>query len=125
MRRRWPTRNASESSRVTARGYASVDVVALDKRKILLCIVGEVNSRSVAEHAIAFLLASAKRLIRAERAVREGPWGWRNTLEPGDISEKNLLIVGDGRSGRHLATQNVLDVFAGRLDPDLIVNKDF
>src|SRR5258705_12032781 len=49
------------------------------------------------------ILASAKRLIRADRSVRKGPWGWRNALEAGEISDKNLLIVGYGRSGRHLA----------------------
>jgi D-3-phosphoglycerate dehydrogenase len=84
-------------------GYDSVDIAALNARKIPLCIAGDVNSLSVAEHAFALILASAKRLIRADRSVREGPWNWRNALEAGEISGKNLLIIGYGRSGRHLA----------------------
>ncbi len=84
-------------------GYDSVDVAALNKRRIPLCVVGDVNSLSVAEHAIMLILASAKHLVRADRSVREGPWGWRNALEAGEISDKNLLIIGYGRSGRHLA----------------------
>jgi D-3-phosphoglycerate dehydrogenase len=84
-------------------GYDSVDVATLNKRRIPLCIAGDVNSLSVAEHAIMLILASAKRLIRADRSVREGPWGWRNALEAGEISDKNMLIIGYGRSGRHLA----------------------
>ena len=84
-------------------GYDAVDVAALNKRQIPLCVAGDVNSLSVAEHAIMLLLACAKRLIRADRSVREGSWGWRNALEAGEISDKNLLIVGYGRSGRHLA----------------------
>jgi D-3-phosphoglycerate dehydrogenase / 2-oxoglutarate reductase len=84
-------------------GYDSVDVATLNKRRIPLCIVGDVNSLSVAEHTIMLILASAKRLIRADRSVREGPWGWRNALEAGEISDKNLLVIGYGRSGRHLA----------------------
>jgi D-3-phosphoglycerate dehydrogenase len=84
-------------------GYDSVDVATLNKRRIPLCIVGDVNSLSVAEHAIMLILAGAKRLVRADRAVREGPWGWRDALEAGEISDKNLLIIGYGRSGRHLA----------------------
>ena len=84
-------------------GYDSVDVAALSKRRIPLCVVGDVNSLSVAEHAIMLILASAKHLVRADRSVREGPWGWRNALEAGEISDKNLLIIGYGRSGRHLA----------------------
>ena len=84
-------------------GYDAVDMVALNKRRIPLCVVGDVNSLSVAEHAMALILASAKRLLRADRSVRSGPWGWRNALEAGEISGKNLLIIGYGRSGRHLA----------------------
>jgi D-3-phosphoglycerate dehydrogenase len=84
-------------------GYDAVDVAALTARHIALCIVGDVNSVSVAEHAMMLILAAAKRLVRADRAVRQGPWGWRNRLEPGEISGKRLLIVGYGRIGRHLA----------------------
>ncbi len=84
-------------------GYDAVDLAALNKRRVPLCIVGDVNSLSVGEHAMALILASAKRLIQADRSVRAGPWGWRNALEAGEISGKNLLIIGYGRSGRHLA----------------------
>ena len=84
-------------------GYDSVDLTALNRRRVPLCVVGDVNSLSVAEHAMMLILASAKRVIRADRAVRAGPWGWRNRLEASEISGKRLLIIGFGRSGRHLA----------------------
>ena len=84
-------------------GYDAVDIAALNSRQITLCVTGDVNSQSVAEHAMMLILASAKRLVRADRSVREGRWGWRNALEAGEISGKNLLIIGFGRSGRHLA----------------------
>jgi D-3-phosphoglycerate dehydrogenase len=84
-------------------GYDSVDVAALNSRTIPLCIVGDVNSLSVAEHAMMLILACAKQMIRADRSVRVGRWGWRNRLEAGEISGKRLLIIGYGRSGRHLA----------------------
>lgn len=84
-------------------GYDAVDVASLNKRRIPLCIVDDVNSLSVAEHAMMLILASAKRLVRADRAVRAGPWGWRNALEAAEISNKNLLIIGYGRAGRQLA----------------------
>ena len=84
-------------------GYDSVDMTALNERRIPLCIVGDTNSLSVAEHAMMMILACAKQAIRADRAVRSGNWGWRNRLEAGEISGKRLLIVGFGRSGRHLA----------------------
>ena len=84
-------------------GYDSVDVAALNKRRIPLCVVGDVNSLSVAEHAMMLILACSKQAIRADRAARTGPWGWRNALEAGEISGKRLLIIGYGRSGRQLA----------------------
>lgn len=85
-------------------GYDSVDLAALNARGIALTIVGDVNSVSVAEHAMMQLLAGAKRALLADRAVREPEhWGWRNRLEQQEISGKNLLILGYGRIGRHLA----------------------
>ncbi|RCW78671.1 hydroxyacid dehydrogenase [Paracoccus lutimaris] len=85
-------------------GYDAVDLPALDARGIALTIVGDVNSVSVAEHAMMQLLAAAKRVLRADRAVRDpGQWGWRNRLEQQEISGKRLLILGYGRTGRNLA----------------------
>ncbi len=84
-------------------GYDAVDVAALNARRIPLCIVGDVNSVSVAEHAMMMILACAKQVIRSDRAVRLGPWGWRNKLEQGEVAGKTLLIIGYGRIGQHLA----------------------
>jgi D-3-phosphoglycerate dehydrogenase / 2-oxoglutarate reductase len=85
-------------------GYDSVDVEALDARGIALTILGDVNSVSVAEHAMMQLLAAAKRARKADAAVRaEGQWSWRNQLEQQEISGKRLLILGYGRSGQRLA----------------------
>ena len=84
-------------------GYDAVDLTALNARKIPLCIVGDVNSVSVAEHSMMMILACAKQVVRSDAAVRTGPWGWRNKLEQGEVSGKRLLIIGYGRIGRHLA----------------------
>lgn len=85
-------------------GYDAVDLGALNARGIGLTIVGDVNSVSVAEHAMMQLLAAAKRVLRADRSVRDpAQWGWRNRLEQREISGRRLLIIGYGRIGRHLA----------------------
>lgn len=85
-------------------GYDAVDLAALNARGIALTIVGDVNSVSVAEHAMMQLLAGAKRALIADRAAREPHlWDWRNRLQQQEISGKNLLILGYGRIGRHLA----------------------
>ncbi len=85
-------------------GYDAVDLPALNARDIALTIVGDVNSVSVAEHAMMQMLAAAKRVVRANGAVHDASkWGWRNTLEQQEISGKRLLILGYGRIGRNLA----------------------
>jgi D-3-phosphoglycerate dehydrogenase len=84
-------------------GYDAVDVAALTARGIPLCIAGDVNAVAVAEHAMMLVLACAKRLIRADRAVRGGDWLWRNGLQQSELAGKRLLIVGYGRIGRQVA----------------------
>ena len=99
-------------------GYDSVDVVALNRRLIPLCIVGDTNSLSVAEHAMMLILACAKRAIRADRAVRSGGWEWRNLFEATELSGKRLLIVGYGRAGRRLARMaEAFDMKVSAFDP--------
>ncbi len=84
-------------------GYDAVDVPALNVRAIPLCIVGDVNSSGVAEHAMMLILAATHRLIAADRATRGGDWGWRNGLRTHEVAGKRLLILGFGRIGQKLA----------------------
>jgi D-3-phosphoglycerate dehydrogenase / 2-oxoglutarate reductase len=84
-------------------GYDAVDVPALNARGIPLCIVGDVNSSGVAEHAMMLILAASHRLIAADRATRGGDWGWRNGLQTHEVAGKRLLILGFGRIGQKLA----------------------
>ena len=44
-------------------GYDNVDVQALNRRHIPLCVVGDANSASVAEHTLMLILSLAKRVI--------------------------------------------------------------
>jgi len=84
-------------------GYDSVDLAALNHRRIPLCIAGDTNSLSVAEHAMTLILACAKQVLSADRAVRGGDWKWRDRLEASEVSGRRLLIVGYGRAGARLA----------------------
>jgi D-3-phosphoglycerate dehydrogenase len=84
-------------------GYDAVHLPSLNQRGIALAVVGDVNSISVAEHTMMLLLTTVKKALRADRSVRAGDWGWRNLLEPQEVSGKCLLIIGYGRIGRNLA----------------------
>lgn len=85
-------------------GYDAVDVAALSQRGVALTVVGDVNTVAVAEHTLMMMLAATKRVLRADRAVRQaGQWGWRNLLQAGELGGKTLLVLGYGRIGRHVA----------------------
>jgi D-3-phosphoglycerate dehydrogenase / 2-oxoglutarate reductase len=84
-------------------GYDAVDVAALNARKIPLAIVGDVNSRAVAEHTLALMLAAARRVVAHDAASRNGNWNERNKFDAVELDGKVLLIMGYGRIGRRVA----------------------
>jgi D-3-phosphoglycerate dehydrogenase / 2-oxoglutarate reductase len=84
-------------------GYDAVDVAALTQRNIPLSIVGDVNSRAVAEHALMLMLGAARRIVAHDAAVRSGNWAERNAFNSIELDGKVLLIVGFGRIGRRVA----------------------
>lgn len=100
-------------------GYDAVDVDALNTRGIALSIVGDVNAQAVAEHAMMLLLATSRRLIAYDQAVRPGGnWNYRNELQAREVFEKTLLIVGLGRIGRRLAKMAAgFDIKVAAYDP--------
>lgn len=81
-------------------GYDAVDVPALNARGIILAIVGDVNSRAVAEHTMALMLGVAKRITAYDAATRDGEWACRNSFSATELWDKRLFLVGFGRIGR-------------------------
>ena len=84
-------------------GYDAVDVAALNARRIPLSVVGDVNSRAVAEHTLMLMLAVARKAAQHDAAVRRGDWNVRNRFETVELDGKTLLLVGFGRIGRRVA----------------------
>jgi D-3-phosphoglycerate dehydrogenase len=84
-------------------GFDAVDVAALNARRIPLTIVGDVNSRAVAEHTLMLMLAAARRSVAHDHAVRQGSWALRNQFETTELDGKTLLLIGFGRIGRRVA----------------------
>ena len=84
-------------------GYDAVDTEALAARGIALCIVGDVNSSSVAEHTMLLLLAAARRLREGLQNPEPPNWQWRNRFATSELEGKNLLVLGYGRIGRRVA----------------------
>lgn len=84
-------------------GFEAVDLQSLNNRKIPLTVVGDVNSRAVAEHAAMLMLAAARRTLLFDHKTRAGEWNYRNSLDCDELDGRVLLIVGFGRIGRRLA----------------------
>ena len=94
------------SCKVIARvgvGYDNVDMDALNAAGIPLAVTGDVNSRAVAEHAVAMMLAVAKQFVAYDGAARRGEWSIRESMGAIELDGKDVLVVGFGRIGRRTA----------------------
>ena len=85
-------------------GVDGYDLELLKSRGILLASAKGCNARTVAEHALALMLALAKRVMQMHLTVREGGWvPWSESTFLEDFAGKNVVIVGYGEIGRELA----------------------
>ncbi|MDA1216378.1 MAG: NAD(P)-dependent oxidoreductase [Chloroflexi bacterium] len=81
-------------------GMDSVDLAAAAANGVTVCNVPGKTSPVVAEHALALMLAAARRLPAYTAALRGGAWP---NVHGTYLAGKTLGIVGTGNSGAHLA----------------------
>ena len=86
-------------------GYNNLDVVAATKRGVMMTNTPGVVDDTTADLTWALILAAARGLTHADRAVRAGKWKrWRMMEFLGqDIYGKTIGIIGFGRIGRGVA----------------------
>ena len=86
-------------------GFNNIDVAAATRRGVAITNTPDVLTETTADFAWALLMATARRVVEADRYVREGRFTqWENMLlHGGDIHGKTLGIVGFGRIGRAVA----------------------
>ena len=86
-------------------GFDNIDVVAAQKRKIIVTNTPAVLTEAVAEHTIALMLATARRIVESDQFFRAGKYeGWRPELLLGtELQGKTLGVVGLGRIGERVA----------------------
>ncbi len=84
-------------------GTDPVDLAAAEARGILVCNTPEANVAAVAEHALALLLALAKRLPEADAATRAGDFGFKYARPTRELAGLRLGLLGFGRVARRLA----------------------
>ena len=86
-------------------GYNNFDVAAATRRGVMLTNTPGAMDDTTADFAWCLILATARRLIEADRLVRSGKWTrWRFMSNLGrDVYGKTLGICGFGRIGRGVA----------------------
>jgi D-3-phosphoglycerate dehydrogenase len=92
-----------ERCRVIARygtGVDNVDIEAATDHGIVVANVVDFGTHEVAEHAIALLLAAARRIVSHDRAVRAGAWDIGQADPIFRISGSTLGLVGFGAIAR-------------------------
>lgn len=86
-------------------GVDNVDLDAAARHGVVVTNTPDVLTGAVAEHALALMLAAAKRIVEGDRLIRAGAWvGWSaNPLQTLELGGRTLGIVGMGRTGTALA----------------------
>ncbi|WP_353616754.1 NAD(P)-dependent oxidoreductase [Desulfovibrio sp. Huiquan2017] len=114
-------------------GSDKVDWQYLTSRNIPLLMTTGSNSVAVAEHAVMLMMAMAKDLGAAQKAVTDD-WLWRDKHTALNLNGRTMLVIGFGNSGRLMAKLCVafgmrVIAFSRSLDkspiPGVELTKDF
>lgn len=84
-------------------GYDRVDVACAAELALPMVYTPYANVQSVAEQAIAQMLAISKRTREADRAVREDRFGYRYESAFHELAGRTLAVIGFGKIGRRVA----------------------
>lgn len=86
-------------------GFDNIDVAEATRRRLPVSNTPDVLTNATAELAWTLLLATARRVVEADRVMRSGTWpGWGPLQFIGaDVTGKTLGIVGAGRIGAAMA----------------------
>lgn len=85
-------------------GVDNIDVAAATKRGIIVANAPQSNIISVAEHAIALLLAQARMIPQATDSMRSGKWE-KSKFMGTELNDKVMGIIGLGRIGTLVASR--------------------
>ena len=86
-------------------GYDNIDVAACTRRKIVVTNTVGMLEETTADLAFGLLLATARRLVEADRFARAGRWKyWQyNLLYGANVYQKTLGLIGFGKIGQAMA----------------------
>jgi D-3-phosphoglycerate dehydrogenase len=86
-------------------GTDSIDLDAARRHGLWVARVADYGTEAVATHAVTMAMAAVRRLLEADRRVRQNEWGFA-PLRPLHVpSAMTVGLLGAGRIGRHAARQ--------------------
>lgn len=94
---------AAPDLRVVARvgvGTDSIDLAAATAAGVVVTVTPGANHETAADHAVALILASVRRLVEHDAAVRRGEWPRGGPLTPWDLFGATVGLVGYGAIGK-------------------------
>lgn len=111
-------------------GVDDVDVAAATELGIPVVIAPGANTRSVAEHAFAFMFAAAKDMVHSDSELRKGNFNIRSSYKAFEIYGKTLGLVGYGHIGSILAEMAAgvsmkIVVYDPFVKPEVITEKGY
>jgi D-3-phosphoglycerate dehydrogenase / 2-oxoglutarate reductase len=87
----------------TGVGVDNVDVSAATGKGIFVCNFPGMNNITVAEHALAMIMALSKQVVHMHSAVKSGNWNERFSERQMEVGGKKLGIIGMGQIGSMVA----------------------
>lgn len=86
-------------------GYDNIDLEAAKQKEVIICNTPDVLTDTTADLTFALLMTAARRIVEADRYIKEGQWkSWSPLLLAGaDIHHKTIGIVGMGSIGEAVA----------------------
>jgi D-lactate dehydrogenase len=82
-------------------GFDHIDIVAAKARKIPVCNVPSYGENTVAEHAMALILALTRKIFPSVKRVKEDKFSYQGLCGM-DLKGKTIGVVGTGHIGAHL-----------------------
>jgi D-3-phosphoglycerate dehydrogenase len=101
-------------------GVDNIDLEAATAKGILVLNTAEASTLSTAEHALALMMALARRIPAAHQSLKSGALDWkkRSAFQGTQLAGKTLGVVGLGRIGRTVATRALaMDMTVLGFDP--------
>ena len=84
-------------------GTDSIDLDAATDAGVAVLITPGGNRETVADHAMALILAAVRRVVEHDRSVRKGEWRRGGELMAWDLHGATVGLVGHGEIGRAVA----------------------